>query len=87
MEDLPRRAYGKGGSFFSVKGTYSFQVLSGAGKGHIAGDHVSDIHALTDMVNDVLRNEAVVHRRFRSCFVMSLTQPAVKYRNNDDRTH
>jgi hypothetical protein len=56
----------EGWSFFVVEGTQTFQVLTGARQTDMLADHLCDIDPFSDLINEVIRNQASPHGRSSS---------------------
>ncbi len=77
VKNLAGGADREGRSFLGVERTQAFQVLPGPGQGHVGGHHLDDVGSFLDVIDDVLRNEALAHRRFRSrLMVLPRTEPS-----------
>jgi hypothetical protein len=61
MKDLAGRADRKGGRFFLMEGTETFQVLAGPSQAHVMSDHLGNIGPISDLIDHVFRNQTSAH--------------------------
>jgi hypothetical protein len=61
MKDLAGRADRKGGRFFLMEGTQTFQVLAGPSQAHVMSDYLGDIDPVSDLIDHVFRNQTSAH--------------------------
>ena len=41
--------------------TQALKILANPGQSHMLGDDLRDVHSVSDLVNDVVRNQALAH--------------------------
>jgi hypothetical protein len=61
MKDLAGRADRKGGRFFLMEGTETFQILAGPSQAHVMSDYFGDISPIPDLIDHVFGNQASAH--------------------------
>jgi hypothetical protein len=61
MKDLAGRTDCKGGRFFLMEGTETFQVLAGPSQAYVMADDLGDIDPISDLIDHVFRNQASAH--------------------------
>ena len=61
VKNLPRRADGEGGRFLLVEGTQALEILPGSSQRHMLAHDFRDVHSVSDLVDDVVRNQALAH--------------------------
>ena len=66
VKNLAGRTNVEGWSFFVVEGTETFQVLTRARQTDMLADHLCDIDPFSDLINEVIRNQASPHGRLSS---------------------
>ena len=47
--------------------TESFEILPGSGQCHVLTHDLRDVHSVSDLVDDVVRNQALAHGGPRLC--------------------
>ncbi len=55
-----------------MEGAQAFKILARSGQGKIIGHDLSDVRALLDLVDHLLRNQTVPHLRKRFCLAVML---------------
>jgi hypothetical protein len=53
MKDLAGRADRKGGRFFLMEGTETFQVLAGLSQTHMMSNHLGNVDPVFDLIDHV----------------------------------
>ena len=61
MKDLPGRADRERRTLFLVEGTQPLQILSGAGQTDMLPNEVDDIDPISDLIDNLFRNQASAH--------------------------
>jgi hypothetical protein len=61
MKDLTGRTDRKGGRFFLMEGTETFQVLAGPSQAYVMSDYLGDIGPISDLIDHVFRNQTSAH--------------------------
>ena len=44
-----------------MEGAQTFKILAGSGQGHMLADNLRDVYPIPDLVDDVVRNQALAH--------------------------
>ena len=44
-----------------MEGAQTFKILAGSSQGHMLADNLRDVYAIPDLVDDVVRNQALAH--------------------------
>jgi hypothetical protein len=61
VKNLLGRIDGKRRGFFLVKRTQPLEILAGSGQAHMVADYIGDINPVSDLVDDIVRNQASSH--------------------------
>jgi hypothetical protein len=61
MENLSRGTDREGRRFFLMERTQAFKILASPGQRHMLADNLRDVYPVSDLVDDVVRNQALAH--------------------------